>query len=119
MSSHHPILHDRVTPEQILENIPVGITVIDLQGRMLYYNKYSSTVVNRRPELLGEDIRSCHHKSESISKIDRILREMVNGDRTEYYYESERNGKTLGVTVLPYKVDGKLLGFVQSFVVKR
>ena len=102
----------------ILDKIPVGVTVIDLEGRILYYNEYSSQIVDRKPEYVGEDIRSCHKKPESIAKIDSILKEIKDGERQDFYYESERNGKTLGVIVLPYTVNGELIGFIQSFVVK-
>ena len=103
----------------LLAKIPVGVTVTDLEGRILYYNEYSSQIVDRKPEYIGKDIRACHKQRESIAKIDRILMELKEGRSHEYYYESERNGKTLGVTVLPHKANGKLIGFIQSFVVKR
>ena len=101
----------------VLEKIPVGITVIDLEGRILYYNDYCSKYVDRKPEYIGKDIRLCHKKSESIPKIDRILAGIREGKRNSFYYEAERNGKKLGVTVSPYETNGKLIGFIQSFVI--
>ena len=74
-----------------LGKIPVGITIIDPEGRMLYYNEYCSQVVDRKPEYNGKDIRSCHQKPGSIEKIDRILSELVKGQRKTFYYESIRN----------------------------
>jgi DUF438 domain-containing protein len=103
----------------LLDKIPVGVTVIDLEGRILYYNEYSSQIVDRKPEYIGEDIRACHKNPDSILKINRILEELKEDGTNSYYYESERNGKTLGVTVLPYKANDKLIGFIQSFIVKR
>lgn len=112
-------LLENIQLKKILDKIPVGVTVIDLAGRILYYNEYSSQIVDRKPGYIGEDIRACHKKPESIVKIDRILKDIKEGRRQEYYYESERNGKRLGVSVLPYKINDKLIGFIQSFVVKR
>ncbi len=103
----------------VLEKIPVGITVIDLEGHILYYNEYCSKYVDRKPEYIGKDIRLCHKKAESIDKIDRILTDIKEGKRREFYYEAERNGKKLGVTVSPYEANGKLIGFIQSFVIKQ
>jgi len=103
----------------ILENIPVGITVTDIDGHIIYYNEYSSKVVERNPEFIGKDIRFCHKKQSSIDKINVILSEIKNGKRQEYYYESNRNGKTLAVTISPFRIDGELIGILQSFVVKR
>ena len=109
---------ENIELEKILDKIPVGVTVVDLEGRILYYNEYSSQIVDRKPEYIGQDIRACHKQPGSVVKIDHILKEIKEGRRREYYYESERNGKTLGVTVLPYEANDELIGFIQSFVVK-
>lgn len=110
------------TPAQLaalLEKIPVGITVIDLAGRICYYNAYCARLVDRQPEYIGRDIRSCHEKAESIARIDRILDAILTGRRKEVCYDTVRNGRTLAVTVSPYEADGRLIGYIQSFVVKR
>ena len=102
----------------ILDNIPVGVTVIDLEGRIIYYNKYSARIVDRKPEYIGKDIRSCHNKPSSIEKIDRILEEFKDGREKDVYYEAVRNGRCLAVTVSPFEMDGSIIGFIQSFIVK-
>ena len=99
----------------ILEKIPVGITVIDLEGCMLYYNAFCSRYVDRKPEYIGKDIRICHQKSASIDKIDQFLSELKKGKRMEIYYETERDGYKLGVTVSPFEVDGQQIGYIQCF----
>jgi len=114
---NHPF--DTSQLKMVLDQIPVGVTVTDLDGRILYYNEYSAQIVDRKPGYIGEDIRSCHKKAKSIEKIDRIFQEFKDGRRQDFYYESVRNGKTLGVTVLPYKADGQMIGFIHSFVIKR
>ena len=102
----------------VLDQIPVGITVTDLDGKILYYNAYSAQVVDRKPEYIGMDIRSCHKKSESIHKIDMILSEIREGKRKNYYYETNRKEKVLCVTISPYEMNGKLIGFIQSIFLK-
>jgi PAS domain S-box-containing protein len=102
----------------VLDQIPVGITVTDLDGRILYFNEYSAQIVDRKPEYIGMDIRSCHKKAESIHKIDVIFSEMKEGKRKNYYYESKRKEKVLCVTISPYEMNGKLIGFIQSIVIK-
>jgi PAS domain S-box-containing protein len=103
----------------VLEKIPVGITVIDQEGHILYYNEYCSRFVDRKPEYIGKDIRFCHQKPESIEKIKRILCELNEGKKKEFYYEAERGGNKLGVTVLPFDVAGKQIGFIQCFSIIR
>lgn len=99
----------------VLEKIPAGITVIDLKGHILYYNEYCSQFVDRKPEYIGKNIRFCHHKAESIKKIDRLLSDLKNAKRKEFYYEAERNGNKLGVKVTPFDIDGKAIGYIQCF----
>jgi PAS domain S-box-containing protein len=103
----------------VLEKIPAGVTVIDQEGYILYYNEYCSRFVDRKPEYIGEDIRFCHKRPESIEKIDNVLSELKKGKRKEFYYESERNGNKLGVTVLPFEIEGKQIGFIQCFSIIR
>jgi len=100
---------------KVLEQIPAGITVIDKEGHILYYNEYCSRFVDRKPEYIGKNITFCHQKPESIEKIKRILSELNEGKRNEFYYEAERDGNKLGVTVSPFDVDGKQIGFIQYF----
>ncbi len=103
----------------IPDQIPVGVTVVDLEGRILYYNDYSARIVDRKPEYIGRDIRLCHRKAGSNSKIDRILGDFKSGKTREVQYEAVRGGKHLAVTISPFEVDGVLRGCVQSFIVKR
>lgn len=102
----------------VMDQTPVGITVTDLDGIILYYNDFCARIVNREPEYIGMDIRSCHKKTESIQKIDMIFSEIKEGKRKNYCYESKRNGKVLSVTISPYQRMGELIGFIQSIVVK-
>jgi PAS domain S-box-containing protein len=110
-------MHDKEF-RSVLDQIPVGITVTDLEGKIRYYNDYSAQIVDRKPEYIGMDIRSCHKKPESIIKIDTILSEMKEGRREIYCYESKRKDKDLSITISPYEQLGKLIGFIHSIVVK-
>jgi len=100
-----------------LEKIPVGITITDLDGHILYYNEYCSQTVDRKSEYLGKNIRFCHQKKESIIKLDKIFDQLTKGEIQEYNYQSNRNGKKLNVRVSPFEIDGKLIGFIQSFFI--
>jgi len=104
---------------QILDNIPVAITVIDLEGNILFYNHYSSQILDRKPEYLGTDIRNCHQKPETNDKIDRMLAQFKAGRRDDFYYEAFRYGKDIAVTLSPFEVDGGLVGCIQSVTIKR
>ena len=101
-----------------MNQFPVGITVTDLDGKMLYYNEYSAKIVDRKPEYIGMDIRYCHKKQESIEKIEKILSEIKDKKRETYNYESKRNDKVLSVTISPYILHDEIIGFIHSFAVK-
>jgi DUF438 domain-containing protein len=102
----------------ILDRIPIGVTVIDLEGRMLYFNDYSSKIRDRKPEYLGRDIRLCHKKEESIDKIDRILEEFKSGRREVFSYQAHVEDGILEVSVSPLEVEGRLVGCVHSMIKK-
>ena len=104
---------------QILDKISVAITVIDLEGNILFYNQYSSQVLDRKPEYLGTDIRSCHQKPETNNRIDGMLAEFRAGRRDDFYYEAFRYGKDIAVTLSPFEMDGRLVGCIQSVTIKR
>ena len=103
----------------MIDMIPVALTVIDLEGHILFYNDYSSQVLDRKPEYLGTDIRDCHQKPDTNVKIDRMLNEFKAGRREEFYYEAFRYGKDIAVTLSPFEVDGQLIGCIQSVTLKR
>ena len=103
----------------ILDQIPVAITCIDLDGNILFYNDFSSQVLDRKPEYLGTDIRDCHQKPDTNAKIDHMLNEFKAGRREGFYYEAFRYGKDIAVTLSPFEVDGQLIGCIQSVTLKR
>ena len=102
----------------IVEHIPVAITGIDLEGKILFYNNYSHKVLDRKPEYLGTDIRACHQKPETNAKIDRMLAAFKDGRRENFYYETVRYEKNIGVTLSPFEVNGKLIGCIQSVIIR-
>jgi PAS domain S-box-containing protein len=102
----------------VLERLPVAVTVVDLDGRMVYFNHCASQVLDRKPEYLGKDIRLCHQKPESNTKIDRMIETFKSGNQTPFYYEADRYGRRIAVTVTPWIVGDSLKGCVQTVIVK-
>ena len=43
----------------------VAVTIIDTKGTLLYYNRYSAKILDRKPEYIGTDIHSHHKKTDS------------------------------------------------------
>ena len=99
---------------QILDKIPMALTIFDLQGIMLYYNEHAPSVINRKPDLLGKDIRLCHQKPESVVRINAMIQEFQRGRREPISYEARPYGKPLLVTVSPLEFEGRLVGFIHA-----
>ncbi len=103
---------------KILDNISLAVTIFDLQGIMLYYNEHAPRIINRKPELLGKDIRLCHQKPESNARIDWMIEEFRRGRREPISYEAKPYGKALLITVSPLEVDGRLAGCIHTAMPK-
>ena len=98
---------------------PVAVTVFSNSGEILYYNGFAPTLLDRKPEYIGRDIRACHLEKKSIDKIDRMLAEFEQGRTRGFQYEIERKSRRLTVTVSPLRKDGKLLACVHMVAVKQ
>lgn len=103
---------------QVLDNLPVAVTVVDGEGRILYFNRHSTEVLDRKPEYLGRDIRLCHQELESIDKIDKMLDHFKNGNRQQVTYETTRQGKNLAVAFTPLVRDGTFIGCIQTVMIR-
>ena len=117
MVSSEKVSLSRVQLAGALDNLPVGITIIDPNGRILYYNATCARYVDRKPEYIGRDIRACHAKPASVARIDAMLADLRAGRTAEIHYETRRGDHRLAVTVVPFEIGGERLGYIQSFVV--
>jgi hypothetical protein len=43
--------------DRILEQAGVGVTILDRHGTVMYYNKWASEHLDRKPEYIGNDVR--------------------------------------------------------------
>jgi DUF438 domain-containing protein len=118
MSNESEFPFDPKLIPQIFDKMPIGITIFDLQGTMLYYNEYSTRIINRKPEHLGRDIRLCHSKPQSTARIDAMMEELKKGRREPFSYEAVPYGKRLQITVTPLESGGRLVAFLHTAQVK-
>ena len=56
-----------------MDCLEVGVTIFDPQGTLLYYNNYSTKVLDRKPEYIGTDIHRHHKKPTTNEKFDLML----------------------------------------------
>ena len=102
--------------ESVLETVPIEFSVLDVNDKVLAWNKHETRIFKRPKAVVGRDIRNCHPKK-SLHKVEKILSEMKSGKREkarfwihlqmenkdekqkiliEYYALRDSNGKYLG-----------------------
>ncbi|TVR61895.1 MAG: DUF438 domain-containing protein [Spirochaetaceae bacterium] len=64
-----------LTPERLnlmLKNLPVDVTYVDENDKVLYYSASAHRVFPRSPAIIGRDVQNCHpHKS--VDVVNRIV----------------------------------------------
>ena len=92
----------------------VAVTIIDTKGKLLYYNRYSAEILDRKPEYIGTDIHSHHKKLDTNKKVDLMLEEFAKGRKDPFHYEAKPYGETIFVTLSPIFKDEEFVGCVQT-----
>lgn len=92
----------------------VAASIIDSKGTLLYYNRHSEKILDRKPEYIGTDIHSHHKKAGSNEKLDRMLKAFEEGRTEPFHYEAKPYGKIIFVTLSPIVKNGEFLGCVQT-----
>lgn len=87
--------------EELLDEIPVGLTYVDSQGTILYRNFAAAKRPSPRARDIGVNIKDCHALPESLHKIEAIFSDFLRGRRTPHHYVSQRTGLRELVTLIP------------------
>ncbi len=64
----------------LFESLPVEISVIDADDKVIGWNKHKSRIFRRPEKVLGRDVRLCHPKK-SLDRVEKLLADMKNGVR--------------------------------------
>ena len=96
----------------------VAVTIIDMKGILLYYNKQAAKILDRKPEYIGKDVHSHHKKANSNKNLDLMLKDFHKGRMESFHYEAKPYGKTILVTLSPILEDGKSIGCIQCVQLK-
>ena len=92
----------------------VAVTIIDAKGTLLYYNRHSVKILDRKPKYIGTDIHTHHKKADSNKKVNLMLKEFEEGRKAPFHYEAKPYGKSIFVTLSPLIKDGEFVGCVQT-----
>ncbi len=80
--------------EGILEALPMEITILDRDDRIIAWNEREPRLFPRDDGIVGRDVRTCH-TPESNEMIDLMLSEMKAGSRDLYrfWYDHRMKGE--------------------------
>ena len=104
--------------DAILETIPLELTILDAEDRIVGWNARRPRIFGRPPELLGRDVRECHSQK-SLPMLERMLREMKEGAResARFWYDEKVEGITQKVLVEYFALRderGRYMGCVET-----
>ena len=77
---------DKHLTDAVFETMPLQISVLDKDDKVLAWNKHQTRVFKRPETVVGKDVRNCHPQK-SLGKVEQIITEMKQGKReTAQFY---------------------------------
>ncbi|MBD3228838.1 MAG: DUF438 domain-containing protein, partial [Candidatus Lokiarchaeota archaeon] len=76
--------------EAILGTMPLEISVLDENDKVLGWNKHDTRIFKRPEAVVGRDVRDCHPKK-SVHKVEQILDDFKkdNRDKARFWIEMQ------------------------------
>jgi PAS domain S-box-containing protein len=104
--------------DAILETLPLEMTVLDENDRIVWWNTRRPRIFERADDVLGRDVRSCHPET-SVPVIDTILREMKSGKResARFWYNRIAEGVLQKLVVDYFAIrdgSGRYVGCIET-----
>ena len=84
-----------LTLEQInllLTHLPIDLTFVDDQDRVLYYSEGPERIFPRSPGIIGREVRNCH-PPKSVHIVNKILDTFKSGDKDKAEFWIQLGGK--------------------------
>jgi len=109
-------------PENILdaflESIPLDISVLDADDKVVGYNKHESRIFKRPKTVIGKDVRNCHPQK-SLHKVEQIISDFKSGerDKARFWIDLTIEDETKKVLIEYYALrdeDGNYLGCLEA-----
>lgn len=94
-----PLSEGFMTPEQInlmLQFLPVDLTYVDENDRVLFYNRGEERVFPRSAAVIGREVRFCH-PPKSVGTVLKILEEFKRGTKDDAEFWINYRGKKIHI----------------------
>lgn len=80
----------------MLRFLPVDLTYVDEQDRVIFYNRGEERVFPRSPAVIGREVRFCH-PPKSVGTVLKILEEFKKGTKDEAEFWIDYRGKKIHI----------------------
>lgn len=80
----------------MLRFLPVDLTYVDEQDRVIFYNRGEERVFPRSPAVIGREVRFCH-PPKSVGTVLKILDEFKKGTKDEAEFWIDYRGKKIHI----------------------
>lgn len=105
--------------DRILEDAGIGVTILNRDGVVMYYNRWAADNLDRKPDYIDNDVRKRHRHKRTNPRFDAMLDLFKAGRVEPVRYVARPYGKTtILVTVSPIRCAGELVGFSQLVYLK-
>jgi len=94
---------DKKYLDAVLETMPIEISVLDKEDKVLAWNKHETRIFKRPEAVVGRNVRNCHPKK-SLAKVEQILSEMKQGfrDKARFWINMKLEDDTLHKVMIEY-----------------
>ncbi|MFQ5595856.1 MAG: PAS domain S-box protein, partial [Anaerolineae bacterium] len=100
----------------ILQELPVGVTVLDSEDKYVYINPASLKIdgyKNDRDSLVGQDVRG-NHPPHTLATVEQLLHDFKAGERSVFSREARRGRRTVEITYHALRdLEGEYQGLVR------
>ncbi|MBN1242249.1 MAG: DUF438 domain-containing protein [Spirochaetales bacterium] len=99
--------------DRILTSLPVDISFVDANDRVLYYSDSLERVFPRSPAIIGREVRNCH-PPKSVAAVERILDDFKHKRRDRADFWIRMGPRFVVIQYKPvYGADGSYLGTLE------
>jgi DUF438 domain-containing protein len=119
-ASAEPLVHlnEGVLPNKVLDlmlrNLPLDISFVDANDRVLYYSDSAHRVFPRSPAIIGREVKNCH-PPKSVAVVERILEAFKKKEKSSAEFWISMGGRFILISYKAiYDDDGNYLGTMES-----
>jgi uncharacterized protein len=97
-----------------LRKLPLDISIVDAQDRVLYYSDSPDRLFPRSPAVIGRVVHNCHPQK-SVAMVERILEAFKKGERDSARFWMELGGKFVVIEYFALRdAEGNYVGTLET-----